>query len=85
MSIIIYTSAYCPYCIQAKRLLDHKQVSYEEISVDGQPALRQEMTQKSGRTTVPQIFNGETHVGDCMEIFGFESDGSLDKRLGISA
>jgi len=80
-NIIIYTSAYCPYCVQAKRLLQQKNVEFIEISVDNEPEKRREMIQKSQRTTVPQIFNGDTHIGDCMETIGLESEGKLDDLL----
>ncbi len=80
-NITIYTTAYCPYCVHAKRLLDDKAIEYTEISVDSDPSKRAEMMQKSQRRTVPQIFNGETHIGDCTELYGFESDGTLDKLL----
>jgi len=61
--VIMYSTAYCPYCIRARRLLQDKQVQYTDIAVDRQPALRQEMMVKSGRHTVPQIWIGEHHVG----------------------
>jgi len=80
-NITIYTTAYCPFCVQAKRLLNSKNVNYEEIAVDNEPQKRAEMMQKSQRTTVPQIFNNDKHVGDCTEIFGFERDGTLDALL----
>ena len=80
-NITINTTAYCPFCVQAKRLLDSKNVNYEEITVDNEPQKRAEMMQKSQRTTVPQIFNNDKHVGDCTEIFGFERDGTLDALL----
>ena len=80
-NIIIYTSSLCPYCVQAKRLLDQKNIPYEEISIAEHPEKRAEMIQKSQRTTVPQIFNGDTHIGDCTEIYGFESAGKLDGLL----
>ncbi|PCI70866.1 MAG: glutaredoxin 3 [Piscirickettsiaceae bacterium] len=80
-NIIIYTTAYCPYCVHAKRLLDSKTIEYTEISVGSDPTKRADMMQKSQRRTVPQIFNGDTHIGDCMELYGFESDGTLDKLL----
>jgi len=80
-NIIIYTTAYCPFCVHAKRLLDNKNISYNEIAVDNDPQKRAEMTQKSQRTTVPQIFNADKHIGDCTEIYGFESEGRLDTML----
>lgn len=80
-NIIIYTTAFCPYCVQAKRLLKKKGINFTEINVDKEPEKRIEMMQKSQRRTVPQIFNGDTHIGDCMELYGFESEGTLDKLL----
>ena len=80
-NVIIYTSAWCPFCIRAKALLDQKGVAYEEIGVDGQPALRAEMTRKAGRTSVPQIWIGERHVGGCDDLFALERAGQLDALL----
>jgi glutaredoxin 3 len=80
--VTIYTSSYCPYCISAKRLLDKKGVSYEEISVDGRGAVRAEMTSKAGgRYTVPQIWIGERHVGGCDDLYALEDAGRLDPLL----
>lgn len=80
-SIVIYTTAWCPYCIRAKRLLDSKNVKYEEIAVDFKPDLRAEMTRKAGRTSVPQIWIGERHVGGCDELFALDRAGQLDPLL----
>lgn len=80
-SIVIYTTAWCPYCIRAKRLLDSKNVKYEEIAVDSKPDLRAEMTRKAGRTSVPQIWIGERHVGGCDELFALDRAGQLDPLL----
>lgn len=82
--VTIYTSSYCPYCISAKRLLDKKGVNYEEISVDGQSAVRAEMTAKAGgRYTVPQIWIGDRHVGGCDDLYALEDSGSLDRLLAV--
>ena len=80
-TIIIYTAPLCPYCTHAKRLLNNKKVSCEEISSADDPSIRHEMIHKSQRTTVPQIFNGDTHIGDCTEIYDLESRGQLDALL----
>lgn len=80
-AVIIYSSDYCPYCINAKRLLTAKGVQFEEIRVDGKPALRAEMTQKAGRTSVPQIWIGDTHVGGCDDLYALERAGRLDGLL----
>ncbi|PYC23617.1 glutaredoxin 3 [Pseudomonas alcaligenes] len=80
--VLVYSSAWCPYCIRAKQLLSGKGVAFREISVDGQPAVRAEMTRKAGRTSVPQIWIGETHVGGCDDLFALERAGKLDALLG---
>lgn len=79
--VLIYTSAWCPYCIRAKQLLDRKGVAYQEISVDGQPDARAEMARKAGRTSVPQIWIGSTHVGGCDDLHALERAGRLDALL----
>ena len=65
-NVIIYTTGYCPYCYQAKDLLDNKNIQYQEIRIDSDPARRAEMIQKSQRRTVPQIFINGHHVGVVM-------------------
>ncbi|WP_105102387.1 glutaredoxin 3 [Microbulbifer pacificus] len=79
--VVIYTTRFCPFCIRAKYLLDNKNVSYKEISVDGKPELRAEMTARAGRHTVPQIWVGGHHVGGCDELMAIERSGELDKLL----
>ncbi len=79
--VIIYSSDYCPYCMRAKQLLRNKGVDFHEICVDGEPQLRAEMTQKAGRTSVPQIWIGEAHVGGCDDLYALERAGRLDPLL----
>lgn len=79
--VYLYTTRFCPYCIQAKQLLEHKGVAYREIAVDHNPELRVEMMNASGRRTVPQIWIGDTHVGGCNELFALERAGELDRLL----
>ncbi|MBJ9977368.1 glutaredoxin 3 [Pseudomonas sp. S75] len=79
--VIVYSSDYCPYCMRAKQLLASKQVAFEEIRVDGKPQLRADMTRKAGRTSVPQIWIGDTHVGGCDDLFALERSGKLDALL----
>lgn len=79
--IIIYTAPFCPYCTNAKRLLSKKKIKFNEIDVAKNPEKRREMMQKSQQRTVPQIFNGDSHIGDCSEIYAFESQGKLDALL----
>ena len=79
--VTIYTRDFCGYSDMAMRLLDKKGVAYTEHNATMQPAMRQEMMDRSGRTTFPQIFVGETHVGGCDDLFALERDGKLDTLL----
>ena len=81
MSVVIYTTQFCPFCVRAKYLFDQKSVSYQEIAVDHDPALRQEMMAKSGQHTVPQIWINDTHVGGCDDLYALERAGQLDSLL----
>jgi glutaredoxin 3 len=75
----IYTKTFCPYCWRAKSLLQAKGVSFHEISVDFGGAEKEKMVQRAkGRTTVPQIFIGEQHIGGCDDLIALERDGKLD-------
>lgn len=80
-SIRMYSSQWCPFCIQAKRLLESKKVPFEEIIVDGKPALRAEMMQESGQRTVPQIWINDQHIGGCDELYSLERSRKLDSLL----
>jgi glutaredoxin 3 len=78
----MYTSAYCPYCSRAKALLEKRGVTQlEEVFVDGKPDLRAQMTALTGRTSVPQIFIGQTHVGGCDDLHALDSQGGLEPLL----
>jgi glutaredoxin 3 len=79
--VVIYTRDFCGYCSAAKALLDRKNVGYTEFNASLEPGRRQEMTQRSGRTTFPQIFIGETHVGGCDDLHALEHRGGLDSLL----
>ena len=79
--ITVYSSDWCPFCTRAKMLLDQKGVTYEEIKVDNQPSKRAQMTKLSGRTSVPQIFIDNTHVGGCDDLYALERQGQLDTLL----
>ena len=80
-AVIIYSSDYCPYCMRAKQLLSNKGVEFSEINVDGQAQVRAEMVRKAGRTSVPQIWVGDTHVGGCDDLYALERAGKLDALL----
>jgi len=85
-AIEIYTKGFCPYCWRAKSLLETKGVSFKEISVDWGGADKETMVQRAGgRTTVPQIFIGDFHVGGCDELMALERAGKLDPLIAESA
>ena len=78
----MYTSNYCPFCSRAKALLQKSGVTdLEEVVVDGAPEVRAHMTQLTGRTSVPQIFIGETLVGGCDDLYALEARGDLQTML----
>jgi glutaredoxin 3 len=78
----IYTTRYCPYCHAAKRLLSGKGAQFTEIDVSRDPQERSAMIARAnGRTTVPQIFIGATHVGGCDDLYALEHAGQLDALL----
>jgi len=78
----IYTTPFCPYCMDAKALLKKKNVAFTEIDVSRDRALRETMIERAqGRMTVPQVFIGETHVGGCDDLYALESAGKLDALL----
>ena len=79
--VIMYTTAVCPYCVNAKKLLAQKGVEVEEIRVGSQPHLRQEMMDKSGQRTVPQIWIGNHHVGGFTDLWALDKAGKLDALL----
>jgi len=80
-AVTIYTKSWCPYCHAAKELLSRKGVAFEEIDV-ADPQLQAAMAKRSGgRSTVPQIFIGETHVGGCDDLHALDASGKLDPLL----
>lgn len=84
-AIRIFTSGLCPFCYRAKALLDAKGLEYEEIDVTFSPGKRREMAEESGRTSVPQIWIGETHVGGSDELHALEAEGKLDDIIAAAA
>lgn len=80
--VLMYCTAACPYCQAADRLLERKGVrDVERVRVDLEPARREEMAQRSGRRTVPQIWIGDRHVGGCDDLHDLEQSGQLDPLL----
>jgi len=80
--IKIYTTPICPYCVRAKALLKKKGASFEEIDVLMDHQAREEMEEKSGRSTVPQIFIDDHHVGGSDDLHALDREGGLDPLLG---
>jgi glutaredoxin 3 len=81
--IIMYTKPFCGFCAAARSLLKKKGVDYEEIDIGGNPELRDTMINLSGRTTVPQIFINDEHIGGYDDMAALDKSGSLDSRLGL--
>jgi len=84
-SITIYSKETCPYCDSAKRLLTSKGQTWTEIDIETEPARRNEMIERSGRSTVPQIWIGERHVGGFDDLAALDRAGELDDLLGLRA
>jgi glutaredoxin 3 len=80
--VTIYTRPFCGYCSRALGLLRQKGVDFTEIEAGFDPAKRQEMIERSGRATFPQIFVGDTHIGGCDELMALDRAGKFDPMLG---
>ena len=80
--VVMYSTGVCPFCLMAERLLKSKGVAeIEKIRVDLEPARRQEMMERTGRRTVPQIYVGERHVGGYDDLAALDRSGGLDPLL----
>ena len=77
----IYTTQTCPYCVRAKRLLQRKNVSYQEIDVGRDDEARTQLIETTGRRTVPQVFIGDKHIGGSDDLYALEERGELDRLL----
>jgi len=83
--VVVYLTDWCPFCARACSLLERKGAQFEVINVDDRPDARAEMTARSGRHTVPQIFIGDTHVGGCDDLYALDAAGGLDPLLKSGA
>ena len=81
-AVVMYTTSWCPYCERARKLLAAKNVTFSEIDVESAAEKRAEMRNRSGRTSVPQIFIGDHHVGGSDDLHALEDAGKLDSLLG---
>jgi glutaredoxin 3 len=80
--ITIYTKSWCPYCAAAKDLLNERGAAFTEIDIERKPEARREMIQRAnGRSTVPQIFIGDRHVGGCDDLYALDGQGRLEALL----
>jgi glutaredoxin 3 len=80
--IEVYSSIFCPYCARATGLLESKGVAFETIDVLAQPERRPEMIERAGgRTSVPQIFINDEHIGGCDDLYALDKAGGLDGKL----
>ena len=83
-AVTIYTKSWCPYCHSAKELLTKKGVAFEEIDVSEGGAAQAAMAERAnGRSSVPQIFVGTTHVGGCDDLYALDRAGKLDPLLAV--
>lgn len=81
-NVLMYTSNYCPFCMNAERLLASKGVTdIDKIKIDEVPEAKAEMMEKTGRRTVPQIYIGERHVGGFDDLRALDLAGELDPLL----
>lgn len=81
-NVTMYTTAVCPYCVQAEKLLRERGVAdIDKIRIDTDPAKREEMMSRTGRRTVPQIYIGATHVGGCDDLVALDRAGGLTPLL----
>ncbi|WP_425995667.1 glutaredoxin 3 [Caulobacter sp. DWR1-3-2b1] len=79
--VTIYTRPFCGYCARALKVLGDKGADFTEVEAGMDPKLRQEMMDRSGRTTFPQIFVGDSHIGGCDDMMALERAGKLDALL----
>ena len=77
----MYLKSTCPYCARASQLLANKNADVEVINLDAGGPRRDEMIKRAGRTSVPQIFIGGTHVGGCDDLFALDKQGKLEAML----
>ena len=83
--VTIYTRQYCGFCTAAKRLLREKGIAFQEFDATAAPEKRNEMIERSGRFTFPQIFIGDRHVGGCDDLYALQARGELDSLLAAES
>ena len=79
--VVLYTTSWCPYCTRARALFTAKGVAFTDIDIEATPGARQQMQARSGRTSVPQIFVGDRHLGGFDDTKALDDQGLLDPIL----
>lgn len=82
-AVLIYATATCPFCAAARNLLRDKGVTWTEVAVDSDRGKREEMIERSGQRSVPQIFIGDEHLGGFDDLDALDQEGALDRMLGL--
>jgi glutaredoxin 3 len=80
-AVTFFFKAWCPYCVRARALLARKGATVDEVDIEAQPGQRAVMIERSGRTSVPQIFIGDRHIGGCDDLHALDAAGGLDPLL----
>ena len=80
-NVIVYGTRYCPYCVASRQLLSSKGIEYKYVAVDNDQALRAEIAERSGQSTVPQIWIGEQHIGGFTDLNRLALSDTLDRLL----
>ncbi|MDH8677459.1 glutaredoxin 3 [Fusibacter bizertensis] len=81
--IVLYTTAYCPYCHRALKRLDDKKVTYQNIDVSNNREAFKKIMDQTGWDTVPQIFIDGEFIGGCDDLLALDAQGKLDEKLGV--
>ena len=84
-AVVLYATSWCPYCARARQLFTGKGVAFTEIDIEATPGAREEMRSRSGRTSVPQIFVGDRHLGGYDDTQALDDQGKLDPLLAAAA
>ncbi len=82
-SVKMYTTSFCPYCYKAKDILDRLGIEFEEINIKGDPTMRDEIEELTGRRDVPQIFIDDQHIGDDDDLAELMQSGKLHEIFNI--
>ncbi|WP_455376197.1 rhodanese-like domain-containing protein [Kaarinaea lacus] len=81
--IIVYSSGHCPFTAKVNKLLEEKGLEFQQVNLSGDPDMRNLIADKAGQSTFPQVFLGDTHIGNCDELYQLEEDGKLNGILGL--